>query len=372
MSDQAEFPKQGKADGYPCPQCGAQTSLQPGTEALQCDHCGTRIPIAVPNRPVLEHDFASALAGADRRPIDQVAQGAREVQCKVCGARAIVTRHADRCAFCDAAMVVELTTTDAAILPESVLPFVIDAKTAVSQFQRWLSSRWFAPGDLSKRAKKDGLDGVYLPYWTYDSQTSTRYVGQRGKKYWENETYTDDDGKVQTRRVQKTEWYPASGTVYVPFDDVLVPATDTLPRKLVERLEPWDLPSLRPFDGKYLAGFIAERYKVELGDGFKVAQERMEPVIRQWIYKDIGGDEQQIIAMDTRHDMVTFKHVLLPLWLSSFRYNDKVYRVTVNARSGECAGERPYSWVKIVMLILVIAALIGGLVYLIASGQKPK
>ena len=131
MSDPAAFPRQGKADGYPCPQCGAQTSLKPGTESLVCDHCGATIPIDAPNRPVLEHDIAAALAGADRRPIDQVAQGAREVQCKKCGARAIVTRHADRCAFCDAPMVVELTTSDSAILPESVLPFVVDQKAAL-------------------------------------------------------------------------------------------------------------------------------------------------------------------------------------------------------------------------------------------------
>ncbi|HTJ44055.1 MAG TPA: hypothetical protein VL463_18240 [Kofleriaceae bacterium] len=371
MSDQAAFPQQGKADGYPCPECGAQTSLKPGTESLACDHCGAKIPIDAPNRPIIEHDFAQAIAGATRRPISEVAQGAREVQCKVCGARAIVTRHADRCAFCDAPMVVELQTSDAQILPESVLPFTVEQKDAAAKFQKWLSSRWFAPSDLTKRSKKDGMDGVYLPYWTYDAQTTSRYVGQRGEHYYENETYTEN-GETKTRRVQKTRWWPAAGTVYVPFDDVLVPATETLPRKLVEKLEPWDLPSLRPFDGKYLAGFIAERYQVELGDGFKTAQTRMEPVIRKAIYKDIGGDEQRIIGMDTRYDGVTFKHVLLPLWLSSFRYNEKVYRVTVNARTGETAGERPYSWVKIVLLIVVILAAIAGIVYLIAQAKKPK
>src|SRR5262245_638213 len=156
MSDQAAFPKQGQADGYPCPQCGAQTSLKPGTESLVCDHCGAQIPIDAPNRPIVEHDFAAAMAGADRRPVDQVAQGAREVQCKVCGARAIMTRHAERCAFCDAAMVVELTQTEQTIVPESVLPFVVDQKAAAQKFQKWLSSRWFAPGDLTKRAKKEG------------------------------------------------------------------------------------------------------------------------------------------------------------------------------------------------------------------------
>jgi len=365
-------PVAGKADGYPCPECGAQTSLKPGTDSLVCDHCGAVVPIESSGRAIVEHDFAEAIAGKGHRPADQMAAGAREIQCKVCGARAVVTRQATRCAFCDAPMVVELDHAEDTILPESVLPFVIAQKDAAAKFGGWLKSRWFAPGDLVKRAKRDGMDGVYLPYWTFDSQTTTRYVGQRGEHYWETETTTDANGQTQTRQVQKTRWYPASGTVFVPFDDVLVCATPTLPRKLIEKLEPWDLPDLRPFDGKYLAGFIAERYQVELQDGFVTAQERMDPVIQQAIRRDIGGDDPRIIGKDVHHGNVTFKHVLLPLWLSSFRYNDKVYRVTVNARTGETAGERPWSWMKIALLILVIIAVIAGIIYLIQRSRQPQ
>ena len=235
---------------------------------------------------------------------------------------------------------------------------------AGEKFQIWLRKRWFAPFDLVKRAKRDGLDGVYLPYWTFDSNTTTRYVGQRGEHYYVNESYRDSQGKTRTRRVRKTRWYPAGGTVHVDFDDVLICATPSLPTKIIERLEPWDLPQLKPFDGKYLAGFMAERYRVELEDGFKLADQRMEPKIRAAIYRDIGGDEQRIHWMSVKHDNVRFKHILLPLWMSSFRYGEKVYRVTVNARTGEVAGERPWSWFKILLLILVILAVIAGIVYL--------
>ncbi len=372
MSETTETqPKQGKADGYPCPQCGAQTSLKPGTDSLGCDHCGAVVPIDAGGKVIREHDFQAALAGTTTKPANQMSQGAREFQCKVCGARAIVTRQAERCAFCDAPMVVEMTTSEQTILPESLLPFVIDQKTATGKFQDWLKSRWFAPSDLTRRAKKDGMDGVYLPYWTFDSQTTTQYIGQRGEYYYDTETYTEN-GETKTRQVRKTRWYAASGYVHVPFDDVLVCATPSLPRPILEKLEPWDLPQLKPFDGKYLAGFLAERYQVELADGFKIAEGRMEPQIRTAIHRDIGGDEQRIITMDVRHNMVTFKHVLLPLWLSSFRYNEKVYRVTVNARSGETAGERPWSWIKIVLFIAAIIAVIVGIVVLIQQTRKPK
>jgi hypothetical protein len=206
------------------------------------------------------------------------------------------------------------------------------------------------------------MDGVYLPYWTYDSQTRTRYRGQRGKYYYENVSYTDGQGNRKTRRERRTRWYPCSGKVEVPFNDVLVCASKGLPRPMVETLEPWDLGDLKPYRPAYLSGFIAERYAIDLKEGFKVAEGRMEPVIRKTCRRDIGGDDQRVLSMSIAHDKVTFKHCLLPLWISSFRYNEKVYRFIVNARTGEVAGERPWSWIKITLAVLAVLALIAGIV----------
>jgi len=363
--------RQGTAHAFPCPNCGADTVLKPGTDSLACDHCGSVIKIEDNAAPIHEYSFADALTRLRKLPAADMATGAREVMCQNCGARTVVTKQATRCPFCDNAIVVEVKTSEPSILPESVLPFGLDKPAAGDKFQIWLRKRWFAPFGLVKRAQRDGLDGVYLPYWTYDSDTTTKYVGQRGEHYYVNESYTDSQGKTQTRRVQKTRWYSASGMVDVSFDDVLICASPSLPTKIIDKLEPWDLPELKSFDGKYLAGFTAERYRIELEDGFKLADQRMEPKIRSEIRRDIGGDEQRINWMSVQHRNVTFKHILLPLWMSSFRYGDKVFRVTVNARTGEVAGERPYSWVKILMFILFILAIIGGIIYLVHRHKNP-
>ena len=112
-----------------------------------------------------------------------------------------------------------------------------------------------------------------------------------------------------------------------------------------------------------MAGFVTERYTVELQEGFERAEERMEPQIRSAIDRDIGGDTQRILSMNVRHSDTTFKHLLLPLWISSFRYGEKVYRVVINARTGEVAGERPWSAVKITLAVLLGLAIIGVIVY---------
>ena len=354
---------------FPCEQCGSALEYKPGSETLHCPHCGHTQAIAA-RGGVQEYDFLTALQHARRQPASALIPGGHTVQCEGCGAQSVVAGQAARCPFCGSPVVVEVKDLGEIFVPESVLPFNFEARQAKERYQKWIAGLWFAPNDLKKLAEQHGMDGVYLPYWTYDSSTSTRYSGQRGDYYYVTETYRDSNGNQQTREVRHTRWSSASGTVHVAFDDVLVCGSQTLPRWLLEKLEPWDLGSLRAFDPAYLSGFVAERYRIGLEDGFKIAEERMVPRIRRAIESDIGGDEQQISSMNVRHADVTFKHLLLPLWLSSFRYKGKSFRFIVNARTGVVAGERPWSVVKIVLFVLVIVAIIVGIVILVQSRQQ--
>ena len=356
---------------YKCASCGAAQTLAPGAEALTCAFCGALTPIAPTARAIVEHDFAAARGRVRRGPAGSLATGAREVQCKNCGARSTTTLQAKRCPFCDEPLVVELAPSNDTILPDAVLPFAIARDAGDAAYHAWIRSRWFAPNDLRRRAKRDGLDGVYVPYWTYDSDSLTRYTGSRGEHYYVQESYTDAQKRRQTRRVRKTRWYSAHGTVTVRFNDVQVCASTGVPRQRMAQLEPWHLDGLRPFDGAYLAGFVAERYSVDLEDGWTAAQAIMEGRITSAVRGDIGGDEQRVHSMDVRHRGVTFKHVLLPVWMSSFRYHDQVYRVVVNAQTGEVAGDRPWSVWKIVLFALALAALITVIVVLILRAREP-
>lgn len=359
----------GNRKEFPCEQCGASLQFEPGADQLTCPYCDhTQAIPRVSRGPIVEHDFQEGLRAMARRPASQVAQG-KTMRCSGCGAVQTVHDQSTRCAFCDSPVVVEEEDPQV-IVPESVLPFQLDQRTATDHFKRWLESRWFAPNDLTLRARKEGMDGVYLPYWTYDADTSTDYRGQRGDHYYENETYVED-GERKTRRVRKTRWSRRWGTVFNRFDDVLICASRSLPVWIVEALEPWDLGALRPYEPGYLSGFRTERYSVDLARGFESAKEKMEPEIRRTVRRDIGGDEQRIHHLDVTYREVRFKHFLLPLWISSFRYQDKVYRVTVNARTGEVAGERPWSVIKIVATVLGTIALIAAIVLLVRWLQGP-
>jgi hypothetical protein len=217
------------------------------------------------------------------------------------------------------------------------------------------------------------LKGVYLPYWTYDAATSSRYRGQRGDHYWATETYTTtgSDGKTQTRtrQVRRTRWTSVSGRIEERFDDLLVAASTSAPTKLMSRLTPWDLENLVPYADEYLAGFAAESYQVSLSDGFAEARTVMDRAIRASVRKHIGGDEQRIHDVDTAFGDITFKYLLLPIWVGAWRYRGKLYRSLVNARTGEVQAERPYSKAKIAVAILVLAVVVGAVVAAFTLGR---
>ncbi len=354
---------------FPCKSCGAKLEFKPGTRSLACPYCGHENPIDDGDRTIEEQDFHEQLAALEAR---EGAVEALTVRCESCAAETTLAAAvtASTCPFCGAG-IVATAKSQAVIKPRSLLPFHIARQQAFQSYRGWLSGLWFAPGELNRHALADErFGGVYIPYWTFDSDTTSSYRGERGDDYWDTQHYTTTaNGKTvhRTRQVRRTRWRPASGTVQNRFDDVLVLASRSLPGPLVEKLEPWDLKSLVPYSDGYLSGFRAERYQVGLEDGFKIARGIMDERIRASIRKDIGGDHQRIHSVETHHDAVTFKHLLLPVWLSAYRYRNRVYRFLVNARTGEVQGERPWSAWKIALAVLGALAAIGAIAAIVAS-----
>lgn len=345
---------------FPCGQCGASLRFTPGQGQLACAYCGFEQPVP----DVSEDARAQALQSLDLHAAltDTLSPDAMEEtrvsHCDTCGAEVQFDPniHSAECPFC-ASPVVADTGAHRHIKPQALLPFKLGQTEAHAKMTKWLKGLWFAPNGLAKYARSTGkLNGLYLPYWAFDAATRSRYTGQRGVYYY----VTVGSGKDK-RTVRRTRWSRASGEVARQFHDMLVVATDSLPRENLRELEPWTLSDLTPYASDFLSGFRAEGYSVDLGPGYTIGQERMADVIRADICRDIGGDEQRIDSFDTVYADERFKHILLPIWMAAYRYKGKSYRFIVNGQSGRVQGERPYSAWKIagaVLLALAIGALI--------------
>ncbi|MGV6811703.1 MAG: primosomal protein N' (replication factor Y) - superfamily II helicase [Brevirhabdus sp.] len=343
--------------------------FDPNSGALVCGHCGHTEQIEMHGQreaALAEIDFEGGVSGLS----DAEYEERRTLTCDNCGAHfeAPEDVHSTECPFC-ATPVVTDTGVERLIKPQGVLPFGIPEPDARKAMTDWLGRLWFAPNGLQEYARKGRkMNGMYVPYWTYDADTKSRYTGQRGTVYYVTRTVMRE-GRPHRIQEQKIRWTPTSGNVARFFDDVLVLASTSLPKSYTDNLAPWDLGGLEPYAPEYLAGFRAEGYTVPLDDGFTEAHAHMTRVIRRDVKFAIGGDRQRIDSLHTNMSDVTFKHVLLPVWLAAYKYRGKTYRFVVNGRTGKVQGERPWSVWKIAGTVVVGALVAAAIGYVVATTQ---
>lgn len=354
---------------FPCPSCGADLEFHIGAQSLKCPYCAHVVELEIdPEAKVEEQDFHHMLGQLqqfhEEGRSDDVE--ASEVRCESCGANVVFTGAltSSECPYCASPIQREkIHDAEHRVPVDGVLPFHIERDRARSNLNAWIRSRWFAPNEFRRRGVGGKFNGVYLPFWTYDTMTANRYSGQRG------EDYTVTVGTGKNRRTEtRTDWYPASGSFQQFFDDVLVSAARGLPEWIMQSLEPWPLNTVTPFNQQMLAGFFARTYEVKLDEGFAIAKQRIDDAIREQVRRRIGGDRQSIDWIKSHYGALTFKHLLLPVWLLAYRYGGKTYQVAINAATGEVQGERPYSWIKITLAVLTGLAVAGGIAFLTSQG----
>ena len=343
---------------FRCTACGADRVFDPASGKLRCGGCGALEAITGGSQ-VTEHDLDTALREAAHAPQGQLSATALSISCTGCGATVQFEppQVAGQCPFCAAKLVAQAKAADPSIAPGAILPFATRQEQANQQVRSWIESRWFAPNALRQLALVQGLNGVYVPFWSFSCTTESDYTGERGDAYFEAVTRRVG-GQTITEQVRLVRWYGRQGHVSRQFENLLVPATTSVQRIQLNDLDPWDLDKLTAYEPAYLAGFQAQRYQVPLEEGFASARELMRPGIESSVRRDIGGDEQRIHSLQTAFRETAFRHVLLPIWIGAYHFNGKVFQVMVNARTGEVQGDRPYSALKIALLVVAIAAAI--------------
>lgn len=356
----------GEGRVFPCEGCGADLEFHIGEQSLKCPFCGHVKQIEKSADAVLqEQDFEAMLERirqwreeARDREVEEDPEAAaaeathKELRCESCGGNVEFygTLTSTLCPYCAAP--VQLENAHKAhgnrIPVDGVLPFQIDIDNARRNLQQWVSSRWFAPTRFTKGRAEGRMNGIYLSYYTFDSMTFTAYSGQRGEHYY----VTVGTGKNQ-RTERRTRWYPASGKFQRFFDDVLVLANTGLRRDFMLALEPWPLLKVVPFDQRMLAGLMARTYDIELDECFKDGRTRIDAAILSEVHQRIGGDTQIVSDVRSRYEAITYKHLLLPVWLLAYKFHERTYQVFINAATGEVQGERPYSPWKIAFAVVM-------------------
>lgn len=360
----------------PCPECGASLTWRPARQALSCPYCGTVVPWSL--RPAAaggeggegaeagpgEQDLLAAL----RDPANHRDWGRerREVRCQSCQAVSVFVdgKVAQRCDFCGSPSIVPHEQMRDAIVPQAILPFRLEAAQVRERIRQWYRSRWFAPNRLKRAALTDTLHGVYLPYWTFDAHAHAYWRAEAGHYYDEMQPVRGQNGQTTMQQVRRVRWVPASGQVQHFFDDALVPGTVGVPAALLRRIEPFPtLTDLKAYSPEYVRGWTVERYQVDLRQASRLGEQQMQHALRAMCAAQVPGDTWRNLVVDARFEGRTFKHVLVPVWLVHYRFGSRDFQLLVNGCTGRVAGEQPYSWIKIMLAVLLVLLVLGMLAY---------
>lgn len=348
-----------------CVNCGAELIYAPGTTELKCDYCGYTETITQSENGFEELELKPYL---EKMGSQSHSEEITMLHCKNCGANQHIEENYKSlsCIYCGSPLIIEDAYKEEWILPGAVLPFQIDHNKAHQIFKKWVNGLWFAPNNLKKAAiDPEKTRGLYAPFWTFDAQLYATYTGQRGEYYYVSKTVGSGKNK-RTVRERRTRWYPASGSVSGFVDDTLIKASSQKTGIIPTSIARWNLKMLKPFDSAYLSGFVTEKYTIPLLEGHTESNKVAESIADNWVRRDIGGDTQQVSSMNMKLSDETFKHILLPIYISIYKFKGKRYNFFVNGQSGTISGQRPYSFWKIFLLVLAILCVIGT-IYLFSS-----
>ena len=369
-----------KVRAFPCKSCGAKLSFSPGTTSLKCDFCGAVNEFDEKTTIVEELDLAAWLKKLEA---EQETHEQEHIKCKNCGGEQTLPAnlYASACIFCGTPITSQ-SYAQRQIKPKSLVPFKITKLQAQEKWRAWLRGLWMAPNALKKYAQSDGgIKGLYVPSWTFDANTYTQYAGQRGDNRTESYTTTNSSGERVTQTRVVTDWTNVSGNVSFFHNDVLVSGSKTafgvndqkgsnvgltgggvvgaaIMSAFSTKLRTWNTAELVPYQEEYITGFQAEAYSVDLRAGFVKGKELIDAQVQSLVRQDIGGDHQRISSLNTQYSHLTFKHILLPMWVSAYLFSGKTYRFVVNGQTGEVEGESPKSGWKIFFLVAGILFLL--------------
>jgi hypothetical protein len=322
----------GDTQSYKCPRCGARLTARGTDGALSCGFCGhvPGVETADANRRQDgsdEQDWVAAIYAVHGHKWALPTE--RTFSCNSCGASVVMppSNVSINCPFCSTPYVTQTSAERELIEPTGVAPFAFDAQSAWTHIRDWLSKQRFAPSDLDRQAVQSLPRPVYLPFWTFDIE------GEIGWRGWDVST-----------TYGKPVLVAVSGSVPIYYDDILVPATHSLPQELLKALE-FDTKRLTAYSSDLLASWPAEIYSLSVADASLAARDYARNSRRTKDSIDISvsseGNIEDMTIQGAELTVQSYKLAILPVWIGNYNYQSSSYSVLVNGQTGQVEGEVP-------------------------------
>jgi DNA-directed RNA polymerase subunit RPC12/RpoP len=369
---------------FPCPRCGANITFDPTAGVAKCQFCGvaanedgtavdgTGGP-GVPSDDVSEQDWIAAIHTDEGHLWAIPTETA--FGCQSCGATvSFPPAHVSgRCAYCGSPQLVRVTAASMNELrePDGVVPFAVGRGQLLDAMGRWFEEqgrRIGVPDDLRARAAIRSGAPLYVPFWTFDIAGQVEWSGlvradmdiggvsldgfdsaarlggiAAGLFLGDPDLTARAAGSLAAKRYSNENVTYAAGTAAVLMNDILVPATNSLPGDALGKLT-FDLSAARPYSDDLLASWPAEVYTVSMADASLTARVRATEKVNEDIQFQANGTSSDNLRVDRRGiTVMSYKLLLLPVWVVTYVYRDRPFRALVSGQTAQVTGDTPYS-----------------------------
>jgi len=333
---------------YSCPNCAAKLEYNPNLGCMECLSCGSffkneeimqeqefRDDVTVMNA-----ELGRELTGKQGEEFDIDGDGIMECNiysCTACGAELSVNgvEASTFCAYCGRPTVV-FNRVSNQVKPKYIIPFMFSKEQAVASIREHLSKGFFVPKEI-KNFEVERVRGIYIPYWLYDIY------------YYDNQRLK---GTVKSGKSSKTVFFRREAQVN--YHNFPQDASKQLFDGSSQRLEPYDMRRLRPFDVSYMAGFYSDRYDVSKEEAQRVVMKRAKELFDAEVIKTVRASGVKIIESRPIKEVRNVDYVMLPAWFMTFRYNNEPYTMLVNGQTGKLVGAVPFNKKKVVAIMITL------------------
>lgn len=359
-------PKAAETENWICTNCGGTLKWNIQKQQFECVSCRAAQEISSDIEEVIEHDMEEYYTlEKDNTAFPEETT----IICKTCGAQIVFgqAETAKVCPMCGSSQVAAQKQT-AGVSPDGIIPFSITKEQAQENFRKWVKSRWFAPNKLKQSYQQGKLDGIYIPFWTFDAEADAYYSGRGGIEY----TVENSEGEEETR----VNWEDVYGQISDSFDDLPVCASQNNIVQIIEHILPYNTQDNSvPYASAYLSGYGAERYAIPADEAAETAKEEIRSQMEDHADSDIldrGYDQADVDSVEVTFNELSYKQILVPAWTSAFAYGNKQYLYLINGETGKVGGQRPYSIPKILAAVILAIAIILAAVLLFSDDSEAK
>jgi predicted RNA-binding Zn-ribbon protein involved in translation (DUF1610 family) len=340
---------------YTCPNCGANIAYDVSAGGVACEYCGYVAPVPSMTIGKAADEFEFTL-----ETVSQSKQGwgiERQVlHCDSCGGELSIApgNLTTTCPFCASNQVNVTTSMEETLRPRYLVPFKISREDATQLAADWLGKGWFRPKELNPNAVLRRFNGIYLPFWTFDTAIDARWKAQVGYEKTVRH-YNAAQKRWETRK--KIDWRWEDGDVYFNVDDLLITGSSSrqINHNYLEKIKPYNMGELVAYEPDYLAGWQAQAYQTTLTEAWEDAKRIIREQAKIACHQDIPTHHVRNFSMSADFADESWRYILLPVYLATYRFENEPYQLILNGQTGAVAGQKPVAWWKV---WLVIAALL--------------